>query len=202
MPCECTDMGTDLTEDEVEEIAEEMSSENMRKLMQIRQNIFDDAHGNIKRAQKRQKKYYDIQNATKEVLDIGDIVVKERQGNLSRKGGRLEKKREEYFFVVKQIMENGNIQLRDWNTNTIVKETVPPQQLKKIYLDDMKMEDIERNFKWHKVTQNDEIDSEMTRIRETTPTASLTTCRSNIGPINTSTTSLDDVDFTHSSHTN
>ena len=80
MPCECTDMGTDLTEDDVEEIAEEMSSENMRKLMQIRQDIFDDAHGNIKRAQKRQKKYYDIQNATKEVLDIGDIVVKERQG--------------------------------------------------------------------------------------------------------------------------
>ena len=37
-----------------------MSSENMRKLMQIRQDIFDDAHGNIKRAQKRQKKYYDM----------------------------------------------------------------------------------------------------------------------------------------------
>ena len=76
--------------------------------------------------------------------------MKERQVNLSRKGGRLEKKKEEYFFVVKEIMENGNIQLRDWNTNTIVNETVPPQQLKKIYLDDMKMEDLERNFKWCK----------------------------------------------------
>ena len=65
---------------------------------------------------------------------------------MSRKGGRLEKKREEYFFVVEEIMENGNIQLRDWNTNTIVNETVPPQQLKKIYLDDMKMEHLERNF--------------------------------------------------------
>ena len=61
--------------------------------------------------------------------------------NLSRKGGRLEKKWEEYFFVVEEIMENGNIQLRDWNTNTLVNETVPPQQLKKIYLNDMKMED-------------------------------------------------------------
>ena len=53
MPAECTDIGTDirkfadLTKDEVEEIANEMSSENMRKLMQIRQDIFD-AHGNIK----------------------------------------------------------------------------------------------------------------------------------------------------------
>ena len=48
-------------------------------------------------------------------------------------------------------MENGNIQLRDWNTNTLVNETVPPQQLKKIYLNDMKMEDLERNFKWRKL---------------------------------------------------
>ena len=41
MPAECTDIGTDirkfadLTTDEVEGIANEMSSENMRKLMQI-----------------------------------------------------------------------------------------------------------------------------------------------------------------------
>ena len=61
MPCECTDIGTDirkfadLTRDEVEEIVEEISSKNMRKLMQIKQDVFDDAHGNIKRAQKRQK---------------------------------------------------------------------------------------------------------------------------------------------------
>ena len=39
--------------------------------------------------------------------------------NLSRKGGQLEKKRDEEFFVVEQIMENGNIKLRDWNTNRI-----------------------------------------------------------------------------------
>ena len=43
-------------------------------------------------------------------------------------------------------MENGNIQLRDWNTNTLLNETVPPQQLKKIYLDDMKMEDFGKEF--------------------------------------------------------
>ena len=32
-----------------------MNVENMRKLMEIRQDIFDNAHGNIKRAEKRQK---------------------------------------------------------------------------------------------------------------------------------------------------
>ena len=42
----------------------------------------------------------------------------------------------------------------------------------------------------------------MTRITETTLTASLTTCKSTIGPINTSTTSLDDMDFTHTCNTN
>ena len=99
-------------------------------------------------------------------------------------------------------MENGNIQLRDWNTNTLVNETVPPQQLKKIYLNDMKMEDLERNFKWHKITWNDESDNEMTRKTDTTLTAPLTTCKSTIGPINTLTTSLDDMDFTNTKNTN
>ena len=112
------------------------------------------------------------------------------------------KRKKDYFFVVEEIMENGNIQLRDWNTKSIVNETVPPQQLKKIYLDDMKMEDLERNLKWCKITQNDESDNEMTRITETTLTAPLTTCKSTIGPINTSTTSSDDMDFAHTSNTN
>ena len=99
-------------------------------------------------------------------------------------------------------MENGNIQLRDWNTNTLVNETVPPQQLKKIYLDDMKMEDLERNFKWHKITWNDESGNQMTRKIDTILTASPTTCKSTIGLINTSTTSLDDMDFTNTRNTN
>ena len=61
MPAECTDIGTDirkfadLTKDEMEEIANEMSSENMRKLMQIQQDIFDDVHG-ISNKPKRGKK--------------------------------------------------------------------------------------------------------------------------------------------------
>ena len=66
MPVECMDIGTDIrkfadiTKEEAEEIAQEMASENMRKMMTIHQDIFDDAHGNIKRVQKRRKKYYDI----------------------------------------------------------------------------------------------------------------------------------------------
>ena len=144
MPTECTDIGinftqfTDLTHEEVEDIVEEMNGENMRKIMEIRQDIFDDAHGNSKIAQKWQKKYYDIRNATKQVLEIGDIVVKEIKKN-SQKVGRLKKKIEKEFFVVEEILENGNIQL--WKTEPEDK-TFPLQQLKKVYLEEMKMQDL------------------------------------------------------------
>ena len=67
------------------------------------------------------------------ILGIGDIVVKETQANMSRKGGRLPK-REEHFFVVEEILDNGNIVLRDWNKDEIEEKSVPPQQLKKFTL--------------------------------------------------------------------
>ena len=57
--------------------------------------------------------------------------MKERQANVSRKGGRLAKKRQDYFFVVEEILKNGNIELRDWSKNEIADKSVPPQQLKK-----------------------------------------------------------------------
>ena len=160
MPVECMDIGTDIrkfadiTKEEAEEIAQKMASENMRKMMTIHQDIFNDAHGNIKRAQKRQKKYYDIRHATAEVLSIGDIVVKERQANVSRKGRRLAKKREDYFFVVEEILKNGNIVLRDWNKNEIADKSVPPQQLKKIHMNEMRMDDFENSFKRCKIEES------------------------------------------------
>ena len=43
-------------------------------------------------------------------------------------------------------MENGNIQLQNWNKNEIEDKTFPPQQLKKVYLDEMKMQDLHKSF--------------------------------------------------------
>ena len=43
--------------------------------------------------------------------------------------------------MVEEILTNGNIVLRDWNVNEIEETSVPPQQLKKIYLDEMRMDD-------------------------------------------------------------
>ena len=80
--------------------------------------------------------------------------MKEREANVSRKGGKLAKKREDYFFVVEEILKNGNIVLRDWNKNEIANKSVPPQQLKKIHMDEMRMDDFENSFKRCKIEES------------------------------------------------
>ena len=80
--------------------------------------------------------------------------IVERQANVSRKGRRLAKKREDYFFVVEEILKNWNIVLKDWNKKEIEDKSVPPQQLKKIYLDEMRMGDFEKSFKRCKIEES------------------------------------------------
>ena len=46
-----------------------------------------------------------------EELSIGDLVVKEQQKNKSRKGGKLEKVREDKLFVIEEILPDGNVTL-------------------------------------------------------------------------------------------
>ena len=55
--------------------------------------------------------------------------------------------------MVEEILNNGNIVLRDWNVNEIEETSVPPQQLKNIYLDDMRMDDFETSFKKCKINE-------------------------------------------------
>ena len=53
-------------------------------------------------------------------------------------------------------MDNGNIQLWNWNKNEIEDKTVPPQQLNKIYLDELKMQDLHKSFN----TKESEVESD------------------------------------------
>ena len=72
----------------------EMSSENMRKTYAKSDKTFLMMHMEISNEPKRgKKKYYDIRNTTKEVLGIGDLVVKERQVNLSQEGWSVRKEK-------------------------------------------------------------------------------------------------------------
>ena len=64
------------------------------------------------------EKSYDQRHRDKgEELSIGDLVVKEQQKNKSRKGGKLEKVREDNLFVIEEILPNGNIMLWDMDKN-------------------------------------------------------------------------------------
>ena len=99
LPAECEELPDDIKEipdidkENVKDILDELEKTNLQVLLKMKQEIFDDAGHNIKKAQKRQKKNYDIRHSgNKTKLEIGDMVVKEIQVNVSHKGGKLEKK--------------------------------------------------------------------------------------------------------------
>ena len=54
---------------------------------------------------------YDLKNARPMKLAVGDLVLKIKQKNLSRKGERLDDRTEEQLFCVESIMSNGNLKL-------------------------------------------------------------------------------------------
>ena len=90
LPAECEDLLDDieqipdLQEGQVKEILEELEQTNIQILLKMKEDIFDDATHNIKKAQKRQKKNYNIRHSVnKTKLEIGDMVVKENRVNVA-----------------------------------------------------------------------------------------------------------------------
>ena len=78
-----TEQTQDLQESQVKEIIEELEQTNIQILLKMKQNMFDDAYHNIKKAQERQKKNYNIRHSVnKTKLEIGDMVVKEIRVNI------------------------------------------------------------------------------------------------------------------------
>ena len=140
LPSECRKVGTDITKirdftEEVDQILEGHMCENIEILMNVREEVFDDAASNI-RAQKRQKKNYDIRHKERaEFLEIGDIVVKRILVNVNRKGGKLDKQVSDDYFVVEDFMTNRNIVLRNMETNVLEKKSVPRDYPKKIHIE-------------------------------------------------------------------
>ena len=143
LPSQCKKVDTDitqiqdLTQDEVDNILEMAKLENIEILMEMRENVFDDAAGNIWQAQKRQKRNYDIQHKDRgEFLQIGDIVMKREMVNKNRKGGKLDNTISDQMYVVKNFMKNGNIVLQNMDTKELEKKSVPRDQLKKFDIDE------------------------------------------------------------------
>ena len=60
------------------------------------------------------------------------MVVKEIQVNVSHKGGRLEQKRENTYYVIEEFLSNGCVMLHDLHMNMIDLVPIPAGHLKKI----------------------------------------------------------------------
>ena len=68
LPSECTQYeedvlkNLDFTEEEIELLSQTVTQENFHNLVEMRDSVFANAHANIKKGQKRQKKNYDLRN--------------------------------------------------------------------------------------------------------------------------------------------
>ena len=62
------------------------------------------------------------------------MVVKEQQKNKLRKGGKLEKVREDKLFVIEEILPNGNVTLQDMDLNLLEPFLIPMKHVKKIQI--------------------------------------------------------------------
>ena len=167
LPSQCKKVGRDitqiedLTQDEVDNIIEMAKLENIEILMQMREDIFDDAAGNIWQAQKRQKRNYDIWHKDRgEFLQIGDIMMKREMVNKNRKGGKLNNTISDQMYIVENFMKNGNIVLQNMDTNELEKKSVPRDQLKKFDID----EETKSNMTTTPMT---EVIDDMTRVKTT-----------------------------------
>ena len=65
------------------------------------------------------------------VVNKGDIVLKEKQKDKSRKGGKLASRYFESTYTVVDIHPNANLILKNTDTNEILKTPVPLSHVKK-----------------------------------------------------------------------
>ena len=81
-------------------------------MVKMRDSVFHTVEENIKKGQKRQKKNYDLRNVRPFQIAVGDIVLKEKQKDISRKGGKLHDRYNPSTYTLINIMPNGNATLQ------------------------------------------------------------------------------------------
>ena len=98
----------DRTCEEMDMLSNCITQENFHLLAEIWDSIFEDADCHIKASQKRQKRNYDLRFASGNVIKIGNVILKEKQKDLSSKGVKLNTSFFELTYTVLDIMNNGN----------------------------------------------------------------------------------------------
>ena len=137
LPSECTQYeedvlkNPDFTEEEIELLSQTVTEENFHNLVEMRDLVFASADANIKKGQKRQKENYNLRNERPVGIDIGDIVLKEKQKDISCKGGKLHDRYNVATYTVIKIMQNGNALLHSNKSNEVLTTPCPLKHLKK-----------------------------------------------------------------------
>ena len=127
----------DMTSEEMDMLSNCITQENFHLLAEIQDSIFEDADRHIKANQKRQKRNYDLRFASGNVIKVGNVILKEKQKGLSRKGGKLNTKFFESTYTVLDIMNNGNYVLMSNKMNEILSTPCPMKHIKKYIQQDI-----------------------------------------------------------------
>ena len=120
----------DLTQQQVEKILDETSTQNLLNYESICKHFEPNAGINIKKSVPP-KNNYDSKHLTNIVLKTGDKVMRINQMNKNCKGGRLDKYMDQNIYIVQKTLTNGNIQILDIHSNK--NTSIPPITFTKKY---------------------------------------------------------------------
>ena len=134
-------------------------------LLANKDQIFGEVKSNIDKNQKCQKHYFDIRNEMPgNVVKKGDIVLKEKQKDKTRKGGKFASQYNESTYTVVDIHPNANLILKNTDTNEILRTPLPNSHVKKYLIRKMQdqmqdTQDVEVNMKDYLDIMLDEVDA-------------------------------------------
>ena len=117
----------DISEEQKNNMNEGFQQQHFAALLANKDQIFGEVKSNIDKNQKHQKHYFDIQNEMPgNVVKKGDIVLKGKQKDKSRKGSKLASRYNESTYTMVDIHPNANLVLKNMDTNKILQDTSPP----------------------------------------------------------------------------
>ena len=123
---------SDTSEEQKDQMVEGFRQKHFAALLTNKEQIFGEVKSNIDKNQKCQKHYFDICNQMLgNVVKKGDVVLKEKQKDKSRKGGKLTSRYNEATYTVVDIHPNANLVWKNTDTNKILKTPVPLSHVKK-----------------------------------------------------------------------
>ena len=136
IPVDCHDYENvleqpDISQEQKNQMVEGFQQKHFAALLANKEQIFGEVKSNIDKNQKCQK-HFDIHNEMPgNVVKKGDIVLKEKQKDKSRKGGKLASRYNKTTYTVVDIHPNANLVLKNTYKRS-TQDTSPSIACKKI----------------------------------------------------------------------